>query len=59
MSVFEISGDSFERIDVNLILSSRVNDYQLCDLAFGGPSDNSLLTVPYDYKTAAVWTNIL
>jgi WD40 repeat protein len=59
MSVFEISGDSFERIDVNLILSSRVNDYQLCGVQFGGDTFNSIVAAPYDFKTLAVWNNIV
>lgn len=57
--LFEVINGKDNKLDVNLFLGSQVNDYQLCGLAFGGPSDNSLLAVPYDYKTAAVWTGIL
>ena len=59
MHVFEVVGDKLEKIDVNLILSSRVNDYMLCGLSFGGEKNNSLIAAPYDYKTIVVWNNIV
>ena len=59
MNVFEVKGDKPERIDVNLVLSSKVNDYQLCGLVFAGEGNNSILSVPYDFKTLIVWSNVV
>lgn len=59
MNVFNISGDSLDKIDVNLVLSSKVNDYQLIGVAFAGENNNSIIAVPYDFKTAAIWKNVV
>ena len=59
MNVYEVSGDKTEKIDVNLILGSRVNDFMLVGVAFGGEGNNSVLAVPYDFKTIIVWNNIV
>ena len=59
VNIFEVSGDKVEKIDINLIVSSRVNDYMLCGVAFGGESNNSVVAVPYDYKTVVIWNNIV
>jgi len=54
--IFSVTGGTTEKIDVSIHVGSRVNDLQLCGLAFSG---NSLIAAPYDYKKMAVWTNIL
>jgi hypothetical protein len=59
MHLFEVSGDRIDKIDVNLILGSRVNDYMLCGLSFGGDGNNSIVAVPYDFKTMIVWNNVV
>lgn len=59
LNVFEVSGDKTDKIDVNLIVSSRVNDYMLCGVTFGGEGNNSVLAVPYDFKTLVIWNNIV
>lgn len=48
MNIFEVS----ESNDVNLKLSSRVNDYQLVGVVFG---DDSVISTPYDFKDIIVW----
>mmetsp|Transcript_1337 Transcript_1337/g.1373 ORF Transcript_1337/g.1373 Transcript_1337/m.1373 type:complete len:82 (+) Transcript_1337:574-819(+) len=57
--LFEVTGDSLDKIDINLIISSRVNDYLLTGVCFGGEGNNSVLTLPYDFKVGAVWSNIV
>lgn len=59
MQVFEVSGDRLDKIDVNLILGSRVNDYMLTGVTFGGEGNNSVIAVPYDFKTLVVWNNVV
>lgn len=56
MNVFEVTGDKSDKIDVTLIVSSRVNDYQLTGVAFAG---NSVIAAPYDFKNLAVWNSIV
>ena len=55
MHLFEVT----EKTDINLILSSRVNDHQLVGLAFGGEGNNSVISSPYDFKSMVVWNNIV
>ena len=57
--VFEVVGDKVDKIDVNLIVSSRVNDYMVVGVAFGGDNNSSLVAAPYDFKTLIVWNNLL
>jgi len=57
--VFEVVGDKVDKIDVNLLVSSRVNDYMVCGVAFGGDSHSCLVAAPYDFKTLIVWNNLL
>ncbi len=52
MNIFEIT----EKLEVNLVLSSRVNDYQLVGVAFSG---ESVVVTPYDFKNIAIWNNIV
>jgi hypothetical protein len=59
MNVFEVCGDRLEKLDVNLIVGSRVNDFMLVGVAFGGEGNNSVLAVPFDFKTIVVWNNIV
>lgn len=59
MSIFEVSGDKLEKIDVSLILSSRVNDYMLTGVCFGGDGFNSVVATPYDFRTIIVWNNVV
>ena len=59
VNVFEISGDKTEKVDVNLIVSSRVNDMMMTGICFGGEGNNSILGVPYDYKNLVVWNNVV
>ena len=59
MNVYEVSGDKIEKLDVNLIIASKVNDYMLTGVCFGGAGNNSIIAVPYDFKTCVVWNNIV
>jgi len=52
MNIFEVA----ENFEVNLILSSRVNDYQLVGVAFGS---DSLLAAPYDFKNLVVCNHVV
>lgn len=57
--VYEVVGDKLDKLDVNLIVGSKVSDYMLCGLAFGGDNNSSLVAAPYDFKTLIVWNNLL
>ena len=35
VNLWEVSGASLDKLDVSLLTSSIVNDYQVCGLAFG------------------------
>ena len=59
INVYEVSGDKLEKLDVNLILSSRVNDYMLCGIAFGDEQNSSIVAAPYDFKTLVIWNKVL
>ena len=52
MNIFEVA----ENLEVNLILSSRVNDYQLVGVVFGS---DSVLAAPYDFKNLVVWNHVV
>jgi len=57
--IFELVGDKLDKLDLNLLLSSRVNDHILVGVAFGGDGNNSLVVAPYDYKTIVVLNNVV
>jgi WD40 repeat protein len=59
MNVYEVSGDKIEKLDVDLILSSRVNDLMLVGVTFGGENNSSVVGVPYDFNTLVVWDNVV
>ena len=59
MNVFEVSGDKLDKLDVNLVLASRVYDYMLVGVSFGGEGHNSVVSIPYDYRNLIVWNNIV
>jgi len=59
MHVYEVSGDRIDKLEVNLLVGSRVNDYQLVGVTFGGEGNNTVLAVPYDFKNIVVWNNIV
>jgi WD40 repeat protein len=52
LNIFEVK----ESLDIGLVLSSRVNDYQLVGVAFGG---DSVISSPYDFKNLAVWNHVV
>jgi len=59
VNIFEVVGDKIDKIDVNLIMGSRVNDNLPVGICFGGEGNNSLVVAPYDYKTIVVWNNVV
>lgn len=59
MNVWELTGNKLETMDLNLMLSSRVNDFQLTGIAWGKESHNSIVASVYDFKTILVWDDIL
>lgn len=59
MHIFEVSGDKLDKLDVNLIISSRVNDFMLTGICFGGEDNNSVMAVPYDFKNLVIWSSIV
>lgn len=59
MNIYEVQGDKIEKLDINLVVSSRVNDYMMVGLTFGGEGSNSLVAIPYDFKNLVTWNNII
>lgn len=59
LNVYEVSGDKMEKLDIDLILSSRVNDLMLVGVTFGGENNSSAVGVPYDFNTLVVWDNVV
>lgn len=59
VNIFEVVGDKLDKIDVNLIMASRVNDHMPVGICFGGEGNNSLVVTPYDYKTVIIWNNVV
>ena len=59
VNIWEVSGSKLASLDINLIVSSRVADYQMTGVAFGGPDFNSLVSSVYDFKTMLVWDQIV
>ena len=52
MNIFKLNDKS----EVTLVLSSRVNDYQLVGVAF---SEDSVISTPYDFKNIAIWNSVV
>ena len=48
-----------DRLDINILTSSIVNDYQVVGLAFGQDNHRSIVASVYDYKILLVWDDIL
>ena len=59
VNVWEITGSSIDRLDINLLTSSIVNDYQVVGLAFGQENQRSMVASVYDFKVLLVWDDIL
>lgn len=59
VNLWEVSGSSLERLDINILMSSIVNDYQVSGLAFGQDNYRSIVASVYDYKLLLVWDDIL
>ena len=59
VNLWEVSGSTIERLDINLLTSSIVNDYQVVGLAFGQENYRSIVGSVYDYKVLLVWDDIL
>ena len=59
VNIFEVSGDKIDKLEVSLVMASRVNDYMMVGVAFGGEKSNSLVATPFDFRTIVVWNNIV
>lgn len=59
VNLWEITGSTIEHLDINLLTSSIVNDYQVCGVTFGQENYRSIVASVYDYKTLLVWDDIL
>lgn len=49
MNLFEVSGDTTDKIEVDLRLSAKINDLMLVGVQFTGDDNSSIVAVPYDY----------
>ena len=59
VNLWEVTGATVEKLDINLLTSSIVNDYQVVGLAFGQENQRSIVASVYDYKVLLVWDDIL
>ena len=59
LNVFQVTSDNDDSVDVSVNLSSKVNDFQLVGVAFGGDNSNSIVATPYDFKNLIIWNNVL
>ena len=59
VNLWEVQGNKLDALDINLLLTSRVNDYQLAGIAFGKESFSSIVCSVYDYKTMLVWDDVV
>jgi len=59
LNLWEVTGSKIDNMDINLIVSSRVNDYQLTGICFGKETYNSIVCSVYDYKFMLVWDDII
>lgn len=59
VNLWEVTGSSIERLDINLLTSSIVNDYQVAGITFGQENYRSIVASVYDYKVLLVWDDIL
>ena len=59
VNLWEVTGATVDKLDINLLSSSIVNDYQVVGLCFGQENQRSLVASVYDYKVLLVWDDIL
>lgn len=59
LNVFEVSGDTVDKIQVDLRLSAKVPDLMLMGVQFAGDDYSSICAVPYDYPNLILCENII
>lgn len=59
MHVYEVDGQTLDKLDIKLMLSSRVNDLVLTGVSFAEEGLSSVLAVPYDFSTLVVWSHVI
>lgn len=59
MNMYEVTGDSTDKAEIDIRISSRVADYMLVGVTFGGEDFNSIVAVPYDYPSLTVWDDVI
>ena len=58
-NLFEVIGDSLERVEVDVRNSTCVKDLMLVGVEFWGQDSSSILAVPYDYPTLILWEDFV
>lgn len=57
--MFEVSGDTSDKIQVDLRLSAKVPDLMLVGVQFAGDDFSSIVAVPYDYPNLILCEDII
>jgi WD40 repeat protein len=59
LNVWEVAGDTTDKIDVDLRLSSKITDLMLVGVQFAGEDNSSIVAVPYDYPNLILCENVI
>lgn len=59
LNVWEVIGDTTDKIEVDLRLSSKITDLMLVGVHFSGEDNSSIVAVPYDYPNLILCENVI
>ena len=59
LNVFEVTGDTVDKIEVDLRLSSKVTDLMLVGVCYAGDDESSIVAVPFDYPNMVICENAI
>ena len=59
LNVWEVTGDTTDKIEVDLRLSSKITDLMLVGVQFAGEDNSSIVSVPYDYPNLILCENVI
>lgn len=57
--MFEVTGDTNDKIEVDLRLSAKITDLMLVGVQFAGEDYSSIVAVPYDYPNLILCENVI
>lgn len=59
LNVFEVQGDTVDKVTVDLRSSAKVPDLMLVGVCFAGDDNSSIVAVPYDYPNLILCENLI